>query len=66
MTTLLLLASQSGMVIVNTCNRLRPHGRTTRGMGAMRLEEDDKMAAMDIIPSTTHTMPGKLSAGSET
>ncbi|XP_037436785.1 probable DNA gyrase subunit A, chloroplastic/mitochondrial [Triticum dicoccoides] len=56
---LVALASQSGMVIVNTCNKLRPHGRTTRGMGAMRLKEDDKMAAMDIIPSTTHTMPGK-------
>jgi len=29
---------------------------------AMRLKEDDKMAAMDVIPSTIHTMPEKYSS----
>ncbi|KAL6894322.1 hypothetical protein ACP4OV_008420 [Aristida adscensionis] len=54
---LVALASQKGMVIVNSCNKLRTLGRKTRGGVAMRLREGDKMAAMDIIPATMHKMP---------
>ncbi|KAM0835083.1 hypothetical protein ACQ4PT_063188 [Festuca glaucescens] len=56
---LVALASQNGMVIVNTCNKLRPLGRNTKGVCAMKLKEGDKMAAMDVVPSTIHTMPEK-------
>lgn len=56
---LVALASQTGMVIVNTCNKLRALGRKTRGVVAMKLKEDDKMASMDIIPATMHKMPEK-------
>ncbi|XP_052145954.1 probable DNA gyrase subunit A, chloroplastic/mitochondrial isoform X1 [Oryza glaberrima] len=54
---LVALASQNGMVIVNTCNKLRALGRKTRGVLAMKLKEGDKMASMDIIPATSHNMP---------
>jgi len=36
--------------------QIRPLGRNTRGAGAMKLKEGDKMAAMDIIPSTVDKM----------
>ncbi|CAM0877228.1 unnamed protein product [Alopecurus aequalis] len=58
---LVALASQKGRVIVNTCNKLRPLGRSTRGVGAMKLQDGDKMAAMDVIPSTI--MPEKNTSG---
>uniref|UniRef100_A0A1D1YYY0 DNA gyrase subunit A, chloroplastic/mitochondrial n=1 Tax=Anthurium amnicola TaxID=1678845 RepID=A0A1D1YYY0_9ARAE len=48
---LIAIASQNGMVIVNSCNTLRAIGRTTRGVKSMRLKEGDKMASMDIIPA---------------
>ncbi|KAF8708556.1 hypothetical protein HU200_029927 [Digitaria exilis] len=54
---LVALASQKGRVIVNSCDKIRPLGRNTRGGCAMRLKEGDKMAAMDIIPATVHKMP---------
>uniref|UniRef100_J3LU26 DNA topoisomerase (ATP-hydrolyzing) n=2 Tax=Oryza brachyantha TaxID=4533 RepID=J3LU26_ORYBR len=54
---LVALASQNGMVIVNSCNKLRSLGRKTRGVMAMKLREGDKMASMDIIPATSHNMP---------
>uniref|UniRef100_A0A0D9W0M1 DNA topoisomerase (ATP-hydrolyzing) n=1 Tax=Leersia perrieri TaxID=77586 RepID=A0A0D9W0M1_9ORYZ len=54
---LVALASQNGMVIVNSCNKLRALGRKTRGVVAMKLKEGDKMASMDIIPATSHNMP---------
>ncbi|KAK3148964.1 hypothetical protein QOZ80_3AG0210980 [Eleusine coracana subsp. coracana] len=56
---LVALASLKGMVIVNSCNKLRTLGRKTRGVVAMKLREGDKMAAMDIIPATMHKMPEK-------
>jgi hypothetical protein len=37
--------------------QIRPLGRNTRGACAMKLKDGDKMAAMDIIPSTVHKMP---------
>ena len=46
-------------IYVCSTSQLRPLGRSTKGVGAMRLEEGDKMAAMDVIPSTIHTMPEK-------
>ncbi|OEL20914.1 putative DNA gyrase subunit A, chloroplastic/mitochondrial [Dichanthelium oligosanthes] len=54
---LVALASQKGRVIVNSCDKIRPLGRNTRGSCAMKLKEGDKMAAMDIIPATVHKMP---------
>ncbi|CAA6654489.1 unnamed protein product [Spirodela intermedia] len=48
---LIAIASQNGMVIVNSCNRLRAIGRTTRGVMSMKLREGDKMASMDIVPA---------------
>ncbi|KAK8443831.1 hypothetical protein SEVIR_9G039700v4 [Setaria viridis] len=54
---LVALASQKGKVIVNSCDKIRPLGRNTRGACAMKLKDGDKMAAMDIIPATVHKMP---------
>lgn len=51
---LVVIASQKGMVIVKSCNRLRAYGRSTRGLISMRLKEGDKMASMDIIPAAMH------------
>ncbi|KAJ0978070.1 hypothetical protein J5N97_013544 [Dioscorea zingiberensis] len=51
---LVALASQNGMVIVNSCNMLRAYGRNTRGVVSMRLKEGDKMASMDIVPAAMH------------
>ncbi|KAK1280975.1 hypothetical protein QJS04_geneDACA015129 [Acorus gramineus] len=48
---LVAIASQNGMVILNSCNTLRAYGRKTRGLHAMKLKEGDKMASMDIIPA---------------
>ncbi|KAJ3669364.1 hypothetical protein LUZ60_011314 [Juncus effusus] len=48
---LVTIASGNGHVIVNSCDKLRSLGRKTRGVTAMRLKENDKMASMDIIPS---------------
>ncbi|XP_078437781.1 DNA GYRASE A [Wolffia australiana] len=48
---LIAIASQKGMVIVNSCNMLRVIGRTTRGVMSMKLREGDKMASMDIVPA---------------
>ncbi|XP_062212806.1 probable DNA gyrase subunit A, chloroplastic/mitochondrial isoform X2 [Phragmites australis] len=59
---LVAFASQMGMVIVNSCNKLRALGRKTRGVVAMKLREDDKMAAMDIIPATMHKMPERYNS----
>ncbi|KAG2534324.1 hypothetical protein PVAP13_9NG060900 [Panicum virgatum] len=59
---LVALASQKGKVIVNSCDKIRPLGRNTRGAGAMKLKEGDKMAAMDIIPSTVDKMPESYSS----
>ncbi|CAL4919724.1 unnamed protein product [Urochloa decumbens] len=59
---LVALASQKGKVIVNSCDKIRPLGRNTRGAGAMKLKDGDKMAAMDIIPATVHKMPGRYSS----
>ncbi|TVU44445.1 hypothetical protein EJB05_03888 [Eragrostis curvula] len=60
---LVALASQKGMVIVNSCDKLRALGRKTRGVVAMKLREGDKMAAMDIIPGTMHKMPERCNDG---
>lgn len=32
--------------------QLRARGRATRGVRAMRLRENDKLAAMDIVPAS--------------
>lgn len=48
---LVAIASQKGMVIVNSCNTLRAFGRSTRGAVSMKLKEGDKMASVDIIPA---------------
>ncbi|KAL5209965.1 hypothetical protein ABZP36_005588 [Zizania latifolia] len=61
---LVALASQNGMVIVNSCNKLRALGRNTRGVVAMKLKEDDKVASMDIIPATSHNMPEMYNSSS--
>ncbi|KAJ1686088.1 hypothetical protein LUZ63_017478 [Rhynchospora breviuscula] len=54
-----ILASQNGFVIVNSCNKLRSLGRKTRGVLAMKLRGGDKMAAMDVIPAEMHKdLPG--------
>ncbi|KAL5568720.1 hypothetical protein UlMin_025295 [Ulmus minor] len=45
------MASQNGMVILTSCERIRAIGRNTRGAVAMRLRGEDKMASMDIIPA---------------
>ncbi|XP_031374601.1 DNA gyrase subunit A, chloroplastic/mitochondrial isoform X2 [Punica granatum] len=49
---LVAMASQNGMVILSSCDIIRTLGRNTRGSVAMRLKEGDKMACMDIIPSS--------------
>lgn len=49
---LVALASQNGMVILSSCEIIRALGRNTRGSVAMRLKGEDKMASMDIIPSS--------------
>jgi DNA gyrase subunit A len=59
---LVALASQKGKVIVNSCDKIRPLGRNTRGAGAMKLKEGDKMAAMDIIPAAVDNMPESYSS----
>ncbi|XP_078149625.1 DNA GYRASE A [Carex rostrata] len=56
---LVVVASQKGFVIVNSCNKLRSLGRKTRGMISMRLKEGDKVAALDVIPADMHKdLPG--------
>ncbi|CAN6322188.1 unnamed protein product [Urochloa humidicola] len=59
---LVALASQKGKVIVNSCDKIRPLGRNTRGACAMKLKDGDKMAAMDIIPASVHKMPEMYSS----
>ncbi|CAL9094296.1 unnamed protein product [Musa textilis] len=54
-------ASQNGMVIVNSCNKLRALGRRTKGVISMKLKERDKMASMDIIPAPMQKDLQKLS-----
>ncbi|XP_043713637.1 DNA gyrase subunit A, chloroplastic/mitochondrial isoform X1 [Telopea speciosissima] len=49
---LVAMASQNGMVILSSCETIRALGRNTRGSVAMRLRGGDKMACMDIIPTT--------------
>ncbi|XP_024026223.1 DNA gyrase subunit A, chloroplastic/mitochondrial [Morus notabilis] len=44
------MASQNGMVILTSCDKIRTQGRNTRGAVAMRLKAGDKMASVDIIP----------------
>lgn len=59
------LASQRGMVVCIGCNddKLRARGRATRGVRAMRLRGNDKLAAMDIAPaSLLHTKGNKPKA----
>ncbi|KAL3623290.1 hypothetical protein CASFOL_032106 [Castilleja foliolosa] len=46
------MASVNGMVILSPCENIRALGRNTRGGVAMRLKQGDKMASMDIIPSS--------------
>nr|GEV10474.1 DNA gyrase subunit A, chloroplastic/mitochondrial [Tanacetum cinerariifolium] len=46
------MASQNGLVILSSCEIIRAQGRNTRGAAAMRLKEGDRMACVDIIPST--------------
>lgn len=46
------MASQNGLVILSSCEIIRARGRNTRGSAAMRLKEGDRMACVDIIPST--------------
>lgn len=45
------MASQNGMVILTSCDKIRTQGRNTRGAVAMRLKAGDKMASVDIIPA---------------
>nr|XP_027114281.1 DNA gyrase subunit A, chloroplastic/mitochondrial-like [Coffea arabica] len=45
------MASQNGMVILSSCEKIRALGRNTRGSVAMRLKGEDKVASMDIIPA---------------
>lgn len=56
---LVAMASQNGMVILSSCDIIRTQGRNTRGAVAMRLRGEDKMASVDIIPSS---MRGNLEA----
>ncbi|KAF8009652.1 hypothetical protein BT93_J0611 [Corymbia citriodora subsp. variegata] len=49
---LVAMASQNGMVILTSCDIIRTQGRNTRGAVAMRLRGEDKMASVDIIPSS--------------
>ncbi|KAK3407986.1 hypothetical protein EUGRSUZ_J00313 [Eucalyptus grandis] len=49
---LVAMASQNGMVILSSCDIIRTQGRNTRGAVAMRLRGEDKMASVDIIPSS--------------
>ncbi|THU67351.1 hypothetical protein C4D60_Mb05t23750 [Musa balbisiana] len=58
---LVAIASQNGMVIVNSCNNLRAFGRRTRGAISMKLKQRDKMASMDIIPAPMQKDLEKLS-----
>jgi len=48
------LASRRGMVVCIACkdDKLRARGRATRGVRAMRLRENDRLAAMDIVPAS--------------
>ncbi|KAL2943002.1 DNA gyrase subunit A chloroplastic/mitochondrial [Bienertia sinuspersici] len=48
---LVAMASQKGMVILSSGDKIRSLGRVTRGAIAMRLKDGDKMASMDIIPA---------------
>ncbi|XP_010493689.1 PREDICTED: DNA gyrase subunit A, chloroplastic/mitochondrial-like [Camelina sativa] len=46
------MASQNGMVVLSTCDGVRTLSRNTKGVTAMRLRKEDKMASMDIIPAS--------------
>ncbi|XP_031486660.1 DNA gyrase subunit A, chloroplastic/mitochondrial [Nymphaea colorata] len=46
------MASQSGMVLLSSCNSLRALSRNTRGVVSMKLKDSDRMACMDIIPAS--------------
>lgn len=48
---LVAMASQNGMIILSSGDRIRSLGRNTRGTIAMRLRDGDKMACVDIIPT---------------
>ncbi|KAJ8900049.1 hypothetical protein K2173_024164 [Erythroxylum novogranatense] len=62
---LVAMASQNGMVILSSCENIRALGRNTRGKVAMRLKKGDKMASMDIIPSSMRKNLEKTSEHSE-
>uniref|UniRef100_A0A1J3FZQ7 DNA gyrase subunit A, chloroplastic/mitochondrial n=1 Tax=Noccaea caerulescens TaxID=107243 RepID=A0A1J3FZQ7_NOCCA len=49
---LVAMASQNGKVVLSTCAGVRTLSRNTKGMTAMRLRREDKMASMDIIPAS--------------
>ncbi|KFK38460.1 hypothetical protein AALP_AA3G116000 [Arabis alpina] len=49
---LVAMASQNGMVVLSTCDGVRTLSRNTKGVTAMRLKKEDKMASMDIIPAS--------------
>ncbi|ESQ48972.1 hypothetical protein EUTSA_v10020005mg [Eutrema salsugineum] len=49
---LVAMASQNGMVVLSTCDGVRTLSRNTKGVTAMRLRKEDKMASMDIIPAS--------------
>lgn len=48
-----LIGSRHGMAIHFRCNneQLRPLGRATRGVKAMKLKKDDELVGMDILPA---------------
>ncbi|AEE74943.1 DNA gyrase subunit A, chloroplastic/mitochondrial [Arabidopsis thaliana] len=49
---LVAMASQNGMVALSTCDGVRTLSRNTKGVTAMRLKNEDKIASMDIIPAS--------------
>lgn len=48
---LVAMASQNGLVILSSGEKIRSLGRNTRGTIAMRLKDGDNMASVDIIPA---------------
>ncbi len=47
----IMTGSESGMVTRFNASKLRPTGRTSRGVKSMKLREGDKLADMSILPS---------------
>jgi hypothetical protein len=57
-----LLLNSYSYIYLLCFTQIRPLGRNTRGAGAMKLKEGDKMAAMDIIPAAVDNMPESYSS----